>query len=91
MKQVFINLPVSDLEKSMQFYLALGLTVMPLFTDEDQKCMVWSDYIFLMFQSRQFSNSYFEKQIIDVRKYQMPTFTLPVESVEEVNEMMEMD
>ena len=89
MKQLFINLPVSDLEKSMQFYLALGFTLNPLFTDEDQKCMVWSDSIYLMLQSRQFSNSYFQKQTIDARKYQIPSFTLPVGSVEEVNEMME--
>lgn len=89
MKQLFINLPVSDLEKSLRFYLALGFTINPLFSDEDQKCMVWSDSIYLMLQSRQFSNSYFQKQIIEVRKYQMPSFTLPVGSVAEVNEMME--
>ncbi len=89
MKQLFINLPVNDLEQSMQFYLALGFTINTLFTDEDQKCMVWSDTIYLMLQSRQFSNSYLEKQKIDARKYQMPSFTLPVESTELVNEMME--
>lgn len=89
MKQLFINLPVSDLEKSMRFYLALGFTFKPLFTDKDQKCMVWSDSIYLMLQSQQFSNSYFQKQIIDARKCQMPSFTLPVGSTEAVNKMME--
>ncbi|MEY3921982.1 MAG: hypothetical protein RL634_1743 [Bacteroidota bacterium] len=89
MKQIFINIPVSDLEKSMQFYLALGFTINPLFTDEDQKCMVWSDSIFVMLQSRKFSNSYIEKTVIDARKHQMPSFTLPVESIEKVNEMIE--
>jgi len=89
MKQIFINIPVSDLEKSMQFYLALGFTINPLFTDIDQKCMVWSDYIYLMLQSRKFSNSYLEKQIIDARKYQIPSFTLPVESIKKVNEITE--
>ena len=89
MKQLFINLPVNDLEQSIQFYLALGFTINTLFTDEDQKCMVWSDTIYLMLQSREFSNSYLEKQKIDARKYQMPSFTLPVESIELVNEMMD--
>ena len=89
MKQIFINIPVSDLEKSMQFYLALGFTINPLFTDIDQKCMIWSDYIYVMLQSRNFSNSYLEKQIIDARKYQIPSFTLPVESIEKVNEITE--
>ena len=89
MKQLFINLPVNDLEKSMQFYLALGFTIYTLFTDEDQKCMVWSDSIYIMLQSRPFSNAYLKKEIIDARKHQMPSFTLPVENIEVVNEMME--
>ena len=89
MKQLFINLPVGDLVKSMQFYLSLGFTLNPLFTDENQKCLIWSDSIYLMLQSRHFSNSYLEKQMIDARKYQMPSFTLPLESIGLVNEIME--
>lgn len=89
MKQIFINIPVSDVEKSMQFYLALGFTLNPLFTDKEQKSLVWSDSIYIMLQSRQFSNSYLEKQMIDARKYQMPSFTLPVESIELVNILMD--
>lgn len=89
MKQIFLNLPVSDLAQSTQFYLTLGFTINPLFTDEDQKCLTWSDSIYLMLQSRKFSNSYLEKQIIDARKHQMPSFTLPVESIDNVNEIIE--
>lgn len=89
MKQLFINIPVTDIEKSMQFYIALGFTIDPLFTDENQKCLVWTDSIYVMLQSRQFSNSYLEKQQMDIRNYQVPSFTLPVESLEMVNEMME--
>lgn len=33
-KQVFINLPVTDLKKSMAFYEAIGFTNNPQFTDE---------------------------------------------------------
>ncbi len=89
MKQIFLNLPVTDLDQSTQFYLALGFTLNLLFTDENQKCLTWSDSIYLMLQSRQFSNSYIEKQMIDPRKHQMPSFTLPVESIDNVNEMIE--
>jgi predicted lactoylglutathione lyase len=89
MKQVFINIPVSDLEKSMQFYLALGFNINPLFTDEQQKCMVWSDSIYIMLQTRQFANTYLNKTMIEASKHQIPSFTLPVNSVHEVNEMIE--
>ena len=89
MKQIFINLPVNDLMQSRQFYLALDFIENPLFTDENQKCMVWSESIYLMLQSRSFSNSYLKKQLTDARKYQMPSYTLPVESITMVNKMME--
>lgn len=89
MKQLFINIPVSDLEESMRFYLALGFSINPMFTDEDQKCMIWSDSIYVMLQSRKFSNMYLKKTKIEARQYQMPSFTLPVESIEKVNEMIQ--
>lgn len=89
MKPIFINIPVADLAKSMQFYQTLGFNLNPLFTDENQKCLTWTESIYIMLQSRQFSNSYLEKQVIDPRKYQIPSFTLPVEIIEQVNELLE--
>lgn len=88
MKQLFLNLPVNDVEKSMAFYLALGFTMNPLFTDMDQKCLVYSDSIYLMLQSRAFANSYVKREVIDIHKSLIPSFTLPVESIEKVDEMM---
>ena len=89
MKQLFINLPVNDLEKSVQFYLALGFTINPLFTDKDQKCLVWSDAIYVMLQSKSFFTSYLDKPLADAKAFQTPSHTLPVESIQQVNEMME--
>ena len=88
MKQLFLNLPVNDVEKSMAFYLALGFTMTPLFTDMDQKCLVYSDSIYLMLQSRAFANSYVKREVIDIHKSLIPSFTLPVASIEKVDEMM---
>ena len=88
MKQLFLNLPVSDVEKSMAFYLALGFSINPLFTDKGQKCLVYSDSIYLMLQSREFANSYVKKEVIDAHKSLIPSFTLPVESIEKVDEIL---
>ena len=41
-KNIFINLPVSDLKKSTSFYQSLGWTVNPQYTDETAACMVVS-------------------------------------------------
>ena len=89
MKQIFINLPVKDLQASMDFYTQLGFTVNPLFTFEDQKCMVWSDDIYVMLQTREMFKSGNNKNMADPRRNTIATFTLPVESLERVNEIVE--
>lgn len=47
-KQIFINLPVSNLTASIAFYEALGFTINRQFSDETAACMVWSESIFVM-------------------------------------------
>ena len=88
MKQIFINLPVKDLQASMDFYTQLGFTVNPLFTFDDQKCMVWSDQIFVMLQTLEMFKSGNKKEIADPRKNRIATFTLPVDSLDIMNELM---
>lgn len=89
MKQIFINIPVSDLEKSAKFYVALGFSINPMFTDVNQTCLVYSDSIYVMLQTGAFSNAYLKKLPIEASKYQIPSYTLPVENIEKVNEMVE--
>ncbi len=50
-KMIFVNLPVTDLQRSMAFYEALGFANNPQFTDENAACMVWSEAIFVMLLS----------------------------------------
>ena len=40
MKQMFVNLPVTDLERAKAFYTALGFTINPAFTDHNAACIV---------------------------------------------------
>ncbi len=47
-KQIFINLPVSDVVKSTAFYTQLGFTLNPQFSDATASCMVWAENIFVM-------------------------------------------
>ena len=89
MKQIFINLPVKDVEASMQFYKELGFTLNPLFTFNDQKCMVWTEQIYVMLQTLEMYKKREKKNIADPKTNRIATFTLPVESLEKVNEMME--
>ncbi len=47
-RMIFVNLPVVDLTKSMQFYSALGFVNEPKFSDATAACMVWSESIYVM-------------------------------------------
>ncbi len=89
MKQIFINLPVKDVAASMDFYQQLGFTVNPLFTFDDQKCMVWSDQIYVMLQTLEMFKSGNKKNIANPKENTIATFTLPVESIDRLNEIIE--
>jgi len=87
-KQVFINLAVKDLQKSMDFYTALGFTNNPQFSDDTGKCMVWSENIFVMILSHEKFKNFTIKPIADTKSAIAGLFSLSVDSVDEVNSMM---
>jgi predicted lactoylglutathione lyase len=47
-KMIFVNLPVTDLARSIAFYEAIGATKNPQFSDDTAACMVFSDTIYVM-------------------------------------------
>ena len=88
-KQIFINLPVKDLQKSMDFYTALGFTNNPQFSDNAGKCMVWSENIYVMLLSHEKFASFATKPIADTKSALAGLFSLSVESVDELNTILE--
>ncbi|AEE44540.1 VOC family protein [Cellulomonas fimi] len=40
MTAMFVNLPVTDLDRAKAFYAALGFTINPMFTDHNAACVV---------------------------------------------------
>ncbi len=88
-KQIFINLAVSDVQKSMDFYTALGFTNNPQFSDDSGKCMVWSENIFLMILSHEKFLSFTSKEIADTKSKIAGLYSLSLENIDEVNNMME--
>jgi uncharacterized protein len=87
-KQIFINLAVKDVQKSMDFYTALGFTNNPQFSDNQGKCMVWSDSIFVMLLSHEKFASFATKPIADTKSKLAGLFSLSFDSVDEVNNTM---
>lgn len=87
-KQVFINLAVSDLQRSMNLYTKMGFTNNPQFSDETAKCMVWSESIFLMIMTHEKFKSFTTKPIADTKANIAGIYSLSVDSVELVNSIV---
>jgi predicted lactoylglutathione lyase len=58
MTAMFVNLPVTDLERAKAFYTAIGFTINPLFTDHNAACVVVEeDHSAIMLLTRDFFQS----------------------------------
>jgi predicted lactoylglutathione lyase len=84
-KQIFVNLPVIDLEKSTKFYDALGFTKNPAFSNESASSMMWSDEIIVMLLEHNFYNNFLNgKKIADTKETSAVLLALSLESKEAV-------
>ena len=63
--QIFVNLPVKDLKRSVDFFTKLGYTFNPQFTDENATCMILGDNLFVMLLVEKFFASFTNKAITD--------------------------
>lgn len=87
--QIFVNLPVKDLNKSIEFFTKLGFTFNPQFTDENATCMVMGENIFAMLLTEQYFSTFISKEISDAKKTSEIITALSVNSREEVDQIIE--
>lgn len=88
-KKIFVNLPVKDLNKSIEFFKKLGFTFNPKFTDETAACMVISDDIYAMLLTEAKFREFTPKQVADSSKITEVITCLSEESREKVNELVD--
>ncbi|AMB58981.1 VOC family protein [Microterricola viridarii] len=65
---IFVNLAVNDLQRSRDFYSALGYTINENFSDENAICVVMSDAIYAMLLKPDFFKTFTKKELIDAQK-----------------------
>ena len=87
-KQIFVNLPVKDLNKTVEFFTKLGFRFNPQFTDDNATCMIVSDNIFVMLLVEKFFKTFTKKEICDAKKSTEVLIALSVESRKKVDEMI---
>lgn len=86
--QIFINLPVTDLPKSVAFYEALGYTRNPQFSNDDGACIVVSDTIFVMLLTHAKFRVFTPKAICDTRQAVEVLLNLSCESPSQVDALV---
>ncbi|KAF1729274.1 MAG: VOC family protein [Pseudoxanthomonas sp.] len=86
--QIFVNLPVRDLDKAKAFFSALGYVSNPQFTDENAACVVISDSIYVMLLAEPFFRGFTRKSLCDTRTHTEVLLCLSVASRSEVDAMV---
>ncbi|VVE67032.1 lactoylglutathione lyase [Pandoraea anapnoica] len=88
-KQIFINLPVTNLPQSKAFYEAVGAVNNPAFTDETAACMVISDAIYVMLLTHDKWRQFTGKRIVDAHAEAQVLLCLSAGGREDVSELVQ--
>jgi len=86
--KIFVNLPVKDLNRAVEFFTKLGFKFNPQFTDKNATCMIISEDIFVMLLVEEFFKTFTKKEICNTSKNIEAIIALSAESRENVDEMI---
>jgi uncharacterized protein len=86
--QIFVNLPVKNLNHFIDFFTKLGFSFNAQFTDENATCMIVSENIFVMLLVEDYFKTFTPKEICDATKSTEVLVALSCESRAEVDDMV---
>jgi predicted lactoylglutathione lyase len=86
---IFLNLPVSDLGRSVAFYEAFGATKNPQFSNDQAACMVLSETISVMLLTHAFYGGFTSKPIADAHSSSEALICVSEDSREAVDATVE--
>lgn len=86
--KVFINLPVKDLGRSVEFFTNMGFQFNPQFSDDKAGCMVVSDRIFVMLLTESYFKTFIDTSLCDANQQTEVLIALDANSVDEVKEFI---
>jgi predicted lactoylglutathione lyase len=86
--QIFVNLPVKNLQRSIKFFTRLGFQFNPQFTDETATCMIVSENIFVMLLTHEKFQTFTPNAICDATQSTEVLTCLSVDSRAKVDEMV---
>lgn len=86
--KIFVNLPVKDLNKSIDFFTKLGFEFDPQFTDENATCMIVNEHAYVMLLVRDFFKTFTKKDISDATTQTEAILALSADSRQAVNDLV---
>jgi len=86
-KMIFVNLPVTDLERSKAFYEAIGFRNEPKFSNQAAAMMVISDTIAVMLLTHPFYATFTRKPIADAHDSSQVLLCISCDSPGQVDEI----
>ena len=86
--KIFVNLPVKDLNRSIEFFTKLGYTFNKQFTDEKATCMIIGEDIFVMLLVEEFFKTFIKTEIADATKTTEALICLSADSRSAVDDMI---
>jgi len=86
--KIFVNLPVKNLNRSIEFFTKLGYRFNQQFTDETATCMIVTDDIFVMLLTEAKFKTFTPNEICDAKKYTEVLVCLSLDSRAKVDEMV---
>jgi len=88
-KKIFVNLPVTDLNRSIAFYEAIGGTKNEQFSNEQAAAIVLSDSIYVMLLTHDFYKTFTSKEIADAHSKSAVLLALSFDSRGDVDAMVD--
>lgn len=85
---MFVNLPIRNLKKTVDFFTELGFEFNAQFTDETTTCMLIGDNMYAMLLEDSRFTSFSEKEVPDASKTAEVILALSVESRAQVDEIV---
>lgn len=90
MKKIFINLPISNLQETMEFFTKLGFTFNQQFTNESATCMIVEENIYVMLLVEEYFKTFTSKELINRKTHVGQLLSIPMESKEAVDSFIEL-
>ena len=87
-RKLFVNIPVTDVQRSIRFFEDLGFTFNTQFTDATGTSMLVGEDAYFMLLNREKFQSFTNRSVGDPKQATSAMFALGVESREAVDEMV---